>query len=332
MKKTYSLFSPFLAPAETFKNVTQTQIMNQFSLSMVLILLFSMQIIAQENNRDSMSNFAIMVNISKPDTAYLGKLVRTVYKIHNTKPLEAEKIALEGLLLAQNANLAHSSYVFSRMLGIIASRQSKTHKGNHYLNLALSYSNRTNNPYQTKEIAHLLAKNYRAENRLDSVLYFKDIEALAKDRVFQLEKARVVHKLEEELYTEEREIQLLLEENHNQQIIIEKQSREEYILGAFLVIIAILGYVLFRNYKQKQQIQELQVNKKFEEIAHITSHQLRAPVASILGLVSIFNKEKPDDPVNQEIVQHLGKSADDLDKMLKDVVNKTYTDDNKKKK
>ncbi len=298
---------------------------------MLVIFLLPILSYAQQNSQDSMSNFAIMVNISKPDTAYLGKLVRTVYKIHNTKPLEAEKIALEGLLLSENAKLAHSSYVFARMLGIIASRQNQIHKGNHYLSLALFYSSLTKNPYQTKEMAHLLAKNYRSEKQLDSVVYFKDIEATAKERVYQLEKARIIHKLEDELYTEEREIQLLLEENHNQQMTIEKQYKEEYFLGAFFLIIAILAYALFRNYRQKQQIQELQVNKKFEEIAHITSHQLRAPVASILGLVSIFNKEKPEDPVNQEIVEHLGKSADDLDKMLRDVVKKTYADDKKKK-
>lgn len=333
MKNSYPLFSF----CKSFLEINLTRKLYAIQLLLSTIILLPSNIFAQNNqnhnqndSQDSMSNFAIMVNISKPDTAYLGKLVRAVYKLHHTKPLEAQKIALEGFALAENAKLAHSSYVFSRMLGIIASRQDQFEEGNHYLNLALQYSNLTNNPYQTKEIAHLLAKNYKTLKKLDSVIHFRDIEVLAKERVFNLEKARVIHKLEDEIYTEEREIQMLLDENHHQLEIIERQSREEYILGAFFVVITILGYVLLRNRKHKQKIKELKVNKKFEEIAHITSHQLRAPVASILGLVSIFNKEKPEDPVNQEIVEHLNKSAQELDKMLKDVVKKTYEDDDKK--
>lgn len=302
------------------------------SKSYLFLLIYSSPIIAQENTQDSMSNFAMMVNISKPDTAYLGKLVRTVYKIHNTKPVEAANIALEGLLLAENAKLAHSSYVFSRMLGIIASRQNDFSKGNYYLNLALMYSNQTNNPYQNREITHLLAKNYLNTKKLDSVIHFKDLKELAQERIFKIEKDNIVHKLEEELYTEEHEIKLLLEENHQQQEIIKQQSREEYILGAFFVVIAVLSYVLYRNYKHKQKIKELQVNKKFEEIADITSHKLRRPVASILGLMNIFNKEKFDDPENKEILNHLDKSAKELDSMLKEIMNKTYVEEQKKKK
>jgi hypothetical protein len=287
---------------------------------------------AQHNDKDSMWANVVMVNTAKTDTAYLGKLVRTVYKIHNTNPQEAAEISLEGLKLAEKSQLIHTSYVFSRMLGLIAIRSNEIAKGTHYLALALSYSNLNNNPYQTQQIAHLLAKNYRSVKQLDSAFHFDDMEDLAKERIYQLEKTRALHKLEEELYTEEREIQLLLEENHKQQEVIIRQSREEYFLGAFLIVFLILAYLLFRNYRQKQVIKELQVNQKFEEIANITSHQLRAPVASILGLVSIFNKENPDDPVNKEIVQHLGKSAQELDKMLKDVVEKTYKEEDKNKK
>jgi hypothetical protein len=292
-----------------------------------LCLLPNYHNIAQDHAHDSMFSGVVMVNTSKTDTAYLGNLVRTVYKIHQQNPEQAAKISLEGLKLAEKSQLVHTSYVFARMLGIIATRKKQLPQGNYYLGLALSYSNVNNNPYQTQQIAHLLSRNYRNSKHLDSALYFKDIESTAKERIYQLEIARAIHKLEEYIYTDEREIQLLLEENHKQQEVINKQSLEEYILGAFLVIFLVLGYLLFRNYQQRQKIKELSVNKKFEEIANITSHQLRAPVASILGLVSIFNKDDINDPVNKEVVQHLDKSAHELDKMLKEVVEKTYRDD-----
>lgn len=60
-------------------------------------------------------------------------------------------------------------------------------------------------------------------------------------------------------------------------------------------------------------------NKYLEEFAFITSHNLRAPVARILGLTGIFNREDVSDPLNLELIDNLEKSAQLLDEVIKDL-------------
>jgi PAS domain S-box-containing protein len=63
----------------------------------------------------------------------------------------------------------------------------------------------------------------------------------------------------------------------------------------------------------------LEQNKYLEEFAFITSHNLRAPVARILGLTGIFNRKSMEDPLNLELVNNLEKSAHLLDEVIKDI-------------
>ncbi len=60
-------------------------------------------------------------------------------------------------------------------------------------------------------------------------------------------------------------------------------------------------------------------NKDLEQFAYITSHNLRAPIASILGLVSIFDKTKHGTPTNLEVIKRLEVSAKDMDDTFRDI-------------
>ncbi|MDX1904460.1 MAG: PAS domain S-box protein [Thermonemataceae bacterium] len=72
---------------------------------------------------------------------------------------------------------------------------------------------------------------------------------------------------------------------------------------------------------QEQKIQEK--NQKLTEIAFIQSHEVRRPVANILGLVSLIDKRNLDRS-NLEIVEHLEKSTRDLDEVIHKIVERTY--------
>jgi hypothetical protein len=61
-------------------------------------------------------------------------------------------------------------------------------------------------------------------------------------------------------------------------------------------------------------------NKALEEYAFITAHKLRAPLASILGLVALISKFPLRDG-DKEIVEHLDQSAKKLDKVIHSVMN-----------
>lgn len=63
--------------------------------------------------------------------------------------------------------------------------------------------------------------------------------------------------------------------------------------------------------------------RRLHEIASISSHEIRRPVASILGLVSLFDRENPDNTLNKEIMNHLETTALELDEVIHIIVEKT---------
>lgn len=67
-----------------------------------------------------------------------------------------------------------------------------------------------------------------------------------------------------------------------------------------------------------------QQNKQLKKIAWISSHEVRRPVASILGLISLYDYTNPQAPFNQEILQHLNTVARELDMVIHRIVDKTF--------
>ncbi|MCD6018103.1 MAG: DNA-binding transcriptional regulator BaeR [Bacteroidetes bacterium] len=64
-------------------------------------------------------------------------------------------------------------------------------------------------------------------------------------------------------------------------------------------------------------------NEKLFEIAFLQSHQVRAPVAHILGLISLFNMDDPADPKNTEVIKNLHKTTVAFDDIIHQIVQKT---------
>ncbi len=60
-------------------------------------------------------------------------------------------------------------------------------------------------------------------------------------------------------------------------------------------------------------------NRDLQHFSYIISHDLRAPVANILSLTSIFQLENIDDDTKDKVVEGLKKSAQNLDKTIKDL-------------
>ncbi|HZY38908.1 MAG TPA: PAS domain S-box protein [Mucilaginibacter sp.] len=79
--------------------------------------------------------------------------------------------------------------------------------------------------------------------------------------------------------------------------------------------------VLIENKRNQESIKEQ--NKMLQEIAAISSHDVRRPVATILGLVNLFDRNNLDNPLNKEIVDHLDITAKELDGVIHTIVEKT---------
>ncbi len=79
--------------------------------------------------------------------------------------------------------------------------------------------------------------------------------------------------------------------------------------------------------EQRLYIQRIQAqNQALKDIAWIQSHKVRAPVASILGLIQLFNKEDLSDPTNSEVLEGIEEAAHTLDDVIKEINAKTEED------
>lgn len=63
--------------------------------------------------------------------------------------------------------------------------------------------------------------------------------------------------------------------------------------------------------------------RRLQEIASISSHNIRRPVATILGLVSLYDRNNLENPLNRDIMEHLETTALELDDVIHIIVEKT---------
>jgi PAS domain S-box-containing protein len=69
-------------------------------------------------------------------------------------------------------------------------------------------------------------------------------------------------------------------------------------------------------------------NLKLQEVAYIQSHIVRAPLANIMGLVSLI-KSNPDSQPTAELIDRLESSAIDLDRIIRRIADGTLSNDSK---
>lgn len=74
--------------------------------------------------------------------------------------------------------------------------------------------------------------------------------------------------------------------------------------------------------KNAEEIIKLK-NEKLTEVAFLQSHIVRRPIANILGILHLINKENPTDPLNLELIPKLEEVSKDLDHVIKEIVQKT---------
>lgn len=71
---------------------------------------------------------------------------------------------------------------------------------------------------------------------------------------------------------------------------------------------------------------ELQIQKHADvlrEIAKIQSHEIRRPVANIMGLTELIDLKNKSEEENQTVLRYLRSSAEELDRLINQIVHKT---------
>lgn len=110
---------------------------------------------------------------------------------------------------------------------------------------------------------------------------------------------------------------------------------ERYKGWVFIFVTSVLLFMLIKKESTKQNIllqqlsesQEMLIergkllkdqNEQLKGFAFITSHNLRRPLANILGLVQLFNKEKSPDQENKLVIENISLMATELDQHIRE--------------
>ena len=66
-------------------------------------------------------------------------------------------------------------------------------------------------------------------------------------------------------------------------------------------------------------------NGKLKNIAALTSHEIRGPVASLLGLIHVLDRKNLSNPDNLEIIELIFEAGNEIDAVLKQIVDNAFT-------
>ncbi len=81
-----------------------------------------------------------------------------------------------------------------------------------------------------------------------------------------------------------------------------------------------------RRLKIEQEL--IDQNERLRNIASLSSHEIRRPVASMMGLISIMDKENFFNPENEQIIQHIFTVSAEIDDVIRLIVDNTFTGSN----
>jgi len=73
---------------------------------------------------------------------------------------------------------------------------------------------------------------------------------------------------------------------------------------------------------KQQDMRVMQQNQRLMEIALINAHEIRRPVATILGLIQLFNRSTIKNEAEQELLTHLESATRELDEVIKRIIDK----------
>ncbi|MCU0390334.1 MAG: ATP-binding protein [Thermoflexibacter sp.] len=160
----------------------------------------------------------------------------------------------------------------------------------------------------------------------------QELEQKVKERTHQLlEKNNEVEAQNEELIQQK---ESLTELNH----ILEKRNSELIAQKKFIEYQKEKIELLMQNLEKKvaERTQELQLTIKdlskqyqaLEEFSYIISHNIRAPLARMMGLLNIYDRENPANSFNQDIINYLDMSSQELDGIIKDLTQVIYIRNN----
>ena len=91
------------------------------------------------------------------------------------------------------------------------------------------------------------------------------------------------------------------------------------IIGLSCYAVDVTKEKLDEIFKDKLSSDVMQRNKNLEQFSYIVSHNLRSPVANIIGLTSVLQSEGLEEELRKEMISGLFSSVNKLDDVIKDL-------------
>ncbi|WP_162996625.1 PAS domain S-box protein [Mucilaginibacter celer] len=89
-----------------------------------------------------------------------------------------------------------------------------------------------------------------------------------------------------------------------------------------IIGVGCLGHNITNRLKTQQEL--LNQNERLRNIASLSSHELRRPVASMLGLISLIDRENFFNPDNEDIIGHILTVSKEIDEVIRLIVDSTF--------
>ncbi|SDE79077.1 PAS domain S-box-containing protein [Mucilaginibacter pineti] len=99
-----------------------------------------------------------------------------------------------------------------------------------------------------------------------------------------------------------------------------------YTLNGEIIGVGCFSRDVTRLLKTEQEL--IDQNERLRNIATLSSHEIRRPVASMMGLISIMDRDNFFNPENEEIIEHLLTVSTEIDDVIRLIVDNTFTGKN----
>lgn len=201
---------------------------------------------------------------------------------------------------------------------------------------ALSYSHRAlkiaqqeNAIYYERDMYRTLSSTYKKMGHYDSAYFFLERYQALQDSVMNEDQALEIARLERlsEIMEKDLENKVLKSQNEIGQLLI---SRQTWIIATFLLLslaLALIGLFFYRSSSERKRLlakveaQNTSLDSKNaslqrlleeqESLFNIVAHDLKAPLANIIGLINLDKVESPEtkDSENRYWMQRSAENA-----------------------
>jgi len=233
----------------------------------------------------------------------------------------------KAIILANKYNQLRSLTYSYCWLGEALYYMGQPDKGLAYLNKALDITKKINEPYRQMEVYQSMYNCYLSTQNYKEALTASNNVASVRDSLQLVKSVRQTADMQLKYETVKKD----------QQIFILNQSAQTKNLTIILVLVSsfvflVLCVVLMFQYlvirrknkaiRNKNQI----LNETMLKIAHIQSHEVRKPLASILGLMNVFKAQNYE--VGKDELLMVETSTQELDEKIRDIILATESKSN----